>query len=93
MTQKICIHCLIKGFVQGVSYRYYTREQANHLGLSGWVRNLRDGRVEVTACGEAKAIEQLSLWLYKGPPLAHVAEVDCRKIQTPQQVENGFKIL
>jgi len=93
MSQEICMHCLVSGLVQGVSFRYYTRAQAINLGVSGWVRNLRDGRVEVLACGEAKAVERLCVWLHKGPSMAEVAEVKCQKMKNPQPLENTFNIL
>lgn len=80
MSTKICMHCFISGRVQGVAFRYYTRQEAVRLGVAGWARNLRDGRVEVMACGEASAIEKLALWLHKGPPAAQVVEVKCEKV-------------
>lgn len=92
MATKICMHCLVSGRVQGVSFRHYTRKQANQLGVSGWVRNLRDGKVEVLVCGEAKAVERLCTWLYQGPPLAEVAEVKCQKVSYTQLPE-GFDII
>lgn len=93
MSEKICLHCLVSGLVQGVSFRHYTRRQAINLGVAGWVRNLRDGRVEVLVYGEAKAVESLCTWLYKGPPLAQVADVKCQKFIPPQSLEEGFTIL
>jgi acylphosphatase len=92
MTTKICMHCLVNGRVQGVSFRHYTRQQAHQLGVSGWVRNLRDGKVEVLVCGEAKAVERLCLWLHQGPPLSEVMEVKCQKVAY-SQIPEGFDIL
>jgi acylphosphatase len=66
---------LVSGRVQGVFYRASTREQALALGLAGMARNLADGRVEVIACGEWQAIEQLERWLHEGPPAARVEQV------------------
>ena len=88
---KICMHCFVSGHVQGVAFRYYTRQQAQHLNVSGWARNLIDGRVEVLAYGEARAVESLCVWLHQGPPLAHVTEVKCQKIDNPEFPE-GFSI-
>lgn len=68
-------HAIVRGLVQGVSFRYYTRDFAKELGLVGWVRNLADGSVEVTAEGEENALEQLSDWLRRGPRLARVESV------------------
>ncbi|MDY6991732.1 MAG: acylphosphatase [Pseudomonadota bacterium] len=87
----LCLHCFVSGHVQGVAFRYYTRDQAQSLGISGWARNLTDGRVEVLACGEARAIEQLSMWLHQGPPSAHVTEVQCEKVEKTQ-MPDGFSI-
>jgi len=64
---KICVRYLVSGRVQGVFFRASTRYQAQSLGISGYARNLADGRVEVLACGESKALDQLRTWLVKGP--------------------------
>lgn len=72
MQNKICMHCFVSGHVQGVWYRANTQEQANALGLTGWARNLPDGRVEVIACGDKEKLSQLFEWLKKGPPQAVV---------------------
>jgi acylphosphatase len=77
MANKICQRCFVSGRVQGVAFRYYTRQQAQRLGVSGWARNLADGRVEVLAGGEPSAVNKLCAWLHEGPPLAHVTDVQC----------------
>lgn len=87
---KRCIRCLISGRVQGVWFRASTREQAESLGLSGYARNLRDGRVEVLACGEAEAVEKLRRWLGEGPPMAQVVERSCESVPGPGPV--GFSV-
>ena len=69
-------HLLISGRVQGVWYRASTRQEACALELVGWVRNLRDGRVEVLAEGPREALEALLRWCHEGPPAATVVEVD-----------------
>lgn len=69
------MRCFVSGRVQGVFYRASTRAQALTLGLSGFARNLDDGRVEVLACGDTKALKQLEAWLWQGPPGAQVNEV------------------
>lgn len=66
----------VKGKVQGVWYRQSTLEIATKLDIKGWVRNLPDGDVEITAEGEAEALESLIEWCKKGPPLAVVKEVN-----------------
>ncbi len=75
MTEKICIHCFVSGKVQGVWYRAGTQDEAKKRGLTGWARNLPDGRVEVMACGEKKALDQLFEWLKTGPERALVSDV------------------
>jgi len=68
-------HIWVSGKVQGVWYRASTVEEARRLGLTGWVRNLPDGRVEVVAQGPREALEELIAWCHQGPPLAVVDEV------------------
>ena len=67
----------MRGRVQGIYFRDFTRDHAQRLGLVGWVRNLPDGRtVEVLAEGSRSALEQLLVHLHQGPPGAYVACVD-----------------
>lgn len=73
-----CRRCFVSGRVQGVFFRASTREQALSLGVSGYARNLPDGRVEVLACGPESAVQQLCDWLSVGPPTARVIEVNCQ---------------
>ena len=81
---KICKCCLVSGKVQGVSYRASTVEQARRLGLTGFVQNLADGRVEVLACGDAAKIEALIAWLWQGPPAARVQSVEVQDAEAAQ---------
>jgi acylphosphatase len=74
------IHALVNGRVQGVFFRDYTRREAQRLGLSGWVRNLADGRVETEFEGRADQVASMLDWLSSGSPLALVSGVDYRKI-------------
>jgi len=71
----ICRRLLVSGQVQGVAFRAYTREQAQHLGLRGFARNLPDGRVEVLVCGAEPAIDALRAWLWTGSPASRVEAV------------------
>jgi acylphosphatase len=73
---KARVHIVVAGRVQGVFFRDHTRRWAASLGLTGWVRNLLDGRVEVLAEGEKDKIEGLIANLKEGPPLARVEDVD-----------------
>ncbi|OED40462.1 acylphosphatase [Endozoicomonas sp. (ex Bugula neritina AB1)] len=72
----ICRRALVEGRVQGVWYRGSTQKQALKLGVTGWAKNLPDGRVEVLMCGSAEALDQLQAWLHKGPTMAKVARVE-----------------
>ena len=69
-------HVFVSGWVQGVFFRAETRDLARRLGVTGWVRNLWDGRVEAVFEGEGWAIEQLVAWCRRGPRGAHVDNVE-----------------
>ena len=66
---------IVTGRVQGVGFRWYTREKANDLGLTGWVRNLHDGRVETAFQGDPALVAEMETWLWKGAPAARVVGV------------------
>jgi acylphosphatase len=77
------VRCLVSGRVQGVFYRASTQRKAEALGLTGWVRNLPDGRVEVLASGPEDALKELRDWLWQGPPHAAVTGVQCERTEHP----------
>lgn len=66
----------ISGQVQRVGFRYFVKGKLAELGLTGWVKNLPDGRVEVELEGEKERIETMIAWCKEGPPLARVRQVD-----------------
>lgn len=70
------LHVYVQGHVQGVGYRYSTAVKARGLGLAGWVRNLRDGRVEAEFEGPQERLEQMLAWCRRGPSGAVVREVE-----------------
>lgn len=70
------LHVRIHGRVQGVGFRWFVREEARRLGLSGWVTNRPAGEVEVEAGGESLSLERLRRALEVGPPGAHVERVE-----------------
>ena len=89
---KICIRALVTGHVQGVWFRQSTADQALSHNITGWARNVSDGRVEVMLCGESNAVRQVEAWLQIGPPLATVAVVDSEEVEC-DELYKGFIIL
>ncbi|MFB6270758.1 MAG: acylphosphatase [Halobacterium sp.] len=81
---------LVSGKVQGVYFRANTREQATERGVDGWVRNLRDGRVEAVFEGDEDDVEALVEWCHEGSPAARVEDVDA-EYGDPDGVD-GFRI-
>lgn len=77
----IRMHIIVEGRVQGVGYRASTRRLAYQLGLKGWVRNLRDGKVEILVEGSEEMIEILIQWCYRGPTSANVRKVNLEKTE------------
>ena len=70
------IRAIVSGKVQGVGFRMYTQHKAQQLGIKGYVRNLRNGDVEITATGEPQAIDALIKWAESGPPSAVVNNLE-----------------
>jgi acylphosphatase len=91
MPEKSCIHCIIAGHVQGVWFRASTQDKAKELGLTGWVRNLPDGKVEVLACGDKDKLEELHQWLHIGPQLAKVTDVVYEECEWQEYDRFGVK--
>jgi acylphosphatase len=81
---------LVSGRVQGVGFRYFAQEKAAQLGLSGWARNLDDGRVEVYAVGSADRLSDLAAALHMGPRMAEVRSVEER--DEGAETLRGFEI-
>ncbi|MEX6500945.1 acylphosphatase [Pseudomonas zhanjiangensis] len=76
---RVCKHGYVSGKVQGVYFRQATAEEAERLGLDGWVQNLGDGRVEVLFEGEEAAVHELAAWLERGPSAAKVDSVELQE--------------
>ena len=85
------VRYLIGGRVQRVSYRASAAARALELGLSGWAKNLPDGRVEVVARGPLSSIVRLTTWLWQGPPAARVDSVYLEEWSA--SVPAGFAVL
>ena len=84
-------HLFIQGRVQGVSFRYYTVQEARAHALTGWVRNLWDGRVEVLLEGNDDAVKQMVEWCQNGPPHAAVENVEILW-EEPSAEFNNFRV-
>lgn len=80
----------IHGRVQGVSFRYYARQRASTLGLSGWVRNRPDGTVEAEVQGPEEMVDRFIGWAREGPSLAEVDRVDVDRM--PLEEGETFRI-
>ena len=72
-------HVYISGVVQGVFFRHYAVERALELGVTGWIRNLPDGKVETVFEGEGGAVGRMIAFCRNGPPSAHVTKVELRE--------------
>jgi acylphosphatase len=82
------LHAVVLGRVQGVGFRCWLLEEARRLGLTGWVRNQRDGGVEIEAEGDEDKLFRLEQLLWEGPALAHVTEVRARYIDAVKNYPN-----
>ncbi len=70
------LHCIVSGKVQGVYYRTWAFDQAQSLGLTGWARNLDDGKIEILAQGDETSAEEFKKRLRQGSPLSRVENVE-----------------
>jgi acylphosphatase len=84
---------LVQGEVQGVGFRWFVLREAERLGLRGFVRNLRDGSVEVIAAGTPEALWALERALGEGPRLARVAGVEKSDVPHELAIPNDFHIM
>jgi len=90
MKKTVSKRWFISGTVQGVGFRYFVQNKATALGLSGWARNLDDGRVEVYASGPENRISDLAAALHIGPRMAQVRSVEEREAEP--QAHSGFSV-
>lgn len=86
----ICKRCRVSGRVQGVFYRASTAEQARRLGVTGYAKNLPDGRVEVLVYGDPAAVNELVAWLSIGPSAARVTTVEQAEVEIPAPPPGAF---
>jgi acylphosphatase len=85
-------HVVVSGRVQGVWFRANTKRQAEALGLSGWVKNLPDGRVEAVFEGQSDDVERMLAWCRTGTPPARVDFIDCAP-EPPDGDSGAFRII
>lgn len=90
MGERSARRYLVRGKVQGVGYRYFVERAAEELGITGWARNLEDGRVEVYAVGSEQQLSELSGYLRCGPRWSDVRGVD--QEEAPVEKLFGFRI-
>ena len=83
-------HVYVSGQVQGVNFRGATQQEAERLGLNGWVRNLQDGRVEAVFEGDSETVRQMIDWCENGPSSADVDDVSVEQ-ETPEGL-SGFEV-
>jgi len=87
VANRVCFRAIVRGRVQGVSFRYYTLGMARELGVLGFVRNRWDGTVEIVAEGQEASLHRFLTWLHTGPRWARVEDVDVEW----QEPTGGFK--
>lgn len=85
------VHVWIQGHVQGVFFRATTRDEARERGVSGWVQNLADGRVEAVFEGTDEDVDAMVQWCSQGSPRARVDEVEVRD-EEPSGAPSPFEI-
>ena len=84
------VHIFVSGRVQGVAFRGDTQQVARELGLTGWVKNLPDGRVEIIAEGEEQKIKDLIERTKQGPPTAQVNNIDIKWQEYKGEFKNFY---
>lgn len=85
-------HITVSGMVQGVGYRFFTRNHAQALGINGWVRNLPDGNVEMVCSGDEESLKGFLVRLREGPSFSRVDSIKHQKIENDENY-HCFQIL
>lgn len=86
----VCKRVFIQGKVQGVGFRFHAHEKASALNLTGWVKNLADGRVEILVAGKPNSVEEMIEWARKGPSAAKVTDVEVLDVKDESPKEPFF---
>ena len=85
------VHMVVRGMVQGVGFRFFVRQLASRLEVTGWVKNLPDGAVEICAEGEEPTLASFIERVKEGPRFGRVADVEMERIE-PSRSRSGFTI-
>ncbi|WP_205685439.1 acylphosphatase [Bacillus salacetis] len=92
MNRKVSLNA--EGRVQGVGFRYFTKNKADELGITGWVKNLDNGSVEIEAQGTATSIEEFATFVKNGAsPASRVDIFHINELETDEHSPTGFKAL
>lgn len=86
----MAVRVWIEGRVQGVGFRYWVARLAETLGVSGWVRNRRDGSVEALFAGDLDTVRKMISRCHEGPPVSHVTKLTEQEVETP--AGTGFEV-
>ena len=86
------VHLIIKGKVQHVFYRVSAKDEAEKLGLTGWIKNTPEGNVEVMASGSRENIDRFIAWCWKGPSRAQVKSIMINEMDADRQFDE-FKVI
>lgn len=82
------VHIIISGEVQGVGFRYFVKQKADELGLTGWVRNTPEGNVEAVLEGDERKINEVVASCKEGPPPAQVKDITVKRAEATGEFEN-----
>jgi acylphosphatase len=91
MADPARVHLFVSGVVQGVFFRAHARDMARDLGLTGWVKNLADGRVEIIAEGDSEKLQRFIEWCRRGPAGSSVEDLEIRREEATGEFD-GFAI-
>ena len=83
---------IVSGIVQGVGFRYATLKKANELGITGWIKNRIDGKVETVIEGENDSLKQMLSWLKKGPSQANITDTEVQELIYKDEYDS-FKLM
>ena len=87
-----CERLILSGRVQGVGFRYFVFREAARLGVTGWVRNLEDGRVECLAQASGAILRTFEISLNEGPPLGQVESIQIQSLPPGAYVEFSIEV-